>query len=192
MGMQTTEATQQNKPIGERNGNAVASIALLLRPSPSPAQPSQKAGVLAFITPNGLTVIRFADWSKIIRRAQQLRQQGVSATEIVAFVSQKARELEAKFGWLKRLWAARLQRVLRRLALQRGLPNRWDGKNEDWLILENFCFFAVPILTKSNRSPPESPADSVIKPSPSFITPSVPCLLRAPTFCCPAGVAGGG
>jgi hypothetical protein len=92
--------------------------------------------------------------------------------------------LEAKWGWLKRLWAARLQRVLRRFALQRGLPTRWDGKNDDFALPEAPCVFAaLQVSPKECRAPPDD-LDAPLKPvSSRWITPSTPSFCRAPNPC---------
>jgi hypothetical protein len=152
---------------------------------PSPAAPAGRktAGIIfAYITPDGITVIRFSAWRRIVQHAQQLRHKGASPTEVVAYITRKANELEAQFGWLKRLWAARLQRVLRRLALQRGLPKRWDKKDADFALPETLCLFAIlPMLPKECRALPDD-LDAPLKPlSPRWFTPSTPRAQRAPT-----------
>jgi hypothetical protein len=142
----------------------------------------QSAGISAYITPDGITVIRFSAWRRIVQHAQQLRHKGASPTEVVAYITRKANELEAQWGWLKRLWAARLQRVLRRLALQRGLPMRWDGKDSDLALPETLCFFAaLPVSPQECRAPPDN-LDASLKPSPSWLSPSTPSFCRAPNF----------
>jgi hypothetical protein len=151
---------------------------------PSPAAPAgrQSAGISAYITPDGITVIRFSAWRRIVQHAQQLRHKGASPTEVVAYITRKANELEAQWGWLKRLWAARLQRVLRRLALQRGLSMRWDGKDSDLALPETLCFFAaLPVSPQECRAPPDD-LDASLKPSPSWLSPSTPSFCRAPNF----------
>jgi hypothetical protein len=151
---------------------------------PSPAAPAgrQSAGISAYITPDGITVIRFSAWRRIVQHAQQLRHKGASPTEVVAYITRKANELEAQWGWLKRLWAARLQRVLRRLALQRGVPMRWDGKDDDFALPEALCLFAaLQVSLKECRVPPDN-LDASLKPSPSWLSPSTPSFCRAPNF----------
>jgi len=151
------------------------------------AAPAQryKAGVTAFITADGTTVIRFQCWSRIVKHAQRLRQQGASLTQVAAYLTRKARELDAKFGWLKRLWAARLQRVLLRKALQKGCAQRWDNKNDDDLLLSeaNCLFTALQVLMREYRAPPEltQPSDACLFVTSLFIAPSVPRSKRAPT-----------
>jgi hypothetical protein len=150
---------------------------------PSPAAPAGRktAGISAYIIPDGITVIRFSCWRCVVRNAQQLRHKGASPTEVVAYITRKANELEAQWGWLKRLWAARLQRVLRRLALQRGVPMRWDGKDSDLALPETLCFFAaLPVSPQECRAPPD--LDASLKPSPSWLSPSTPSFCRAPNF----------
>jgi len=151
---------------------------------PSPAAPAgrQSAGISAYITPDGITVIRFSAWRRIVQHAQRLRQQGAPPAEIAAYLTHKARELDTQFGWLKRLWAARLQRVLRRLALQQGLPMRWDGKDDDFALPEALCLFAaLQVSLKECRAPPDN-LDASLKPSPSWLSPSTPSFCRAPNF----------
>jgi hypothetical protein len=150
-------------------------------PSPAPA-PADGVGVVAFIAPDGTTVVRFSAWYRVVQHAQRLRQQGTPPVEIAAYLTRKARELEAQFGWLKRLWAARLQRVLRRLALQQGLSQRWDGKDDDLTLPETLCFFAaLQVSPKECRAPPDD-LDASLKPSPSWLSPSTPSFCRAPNF----------
>lgn len=147
------------------------------QPSPTPAL-TKSAGVVAFITPDGLTVIRFAAWTSIVRRAAQLCK---TPAEFAAYLRRKANELEARFGWLKRLWAARLQRVLRRLALQRGLPQRWDGKDSDLPLDEALDWLAALfVLPKEYRAPPDKMDAPLMPLSPLWSTPAIPRSLRAP------------
>jgi hypothetical protein len=82
------------------------------------------------------------------------------------------------------LWAARLQRVLRRFALQRGLPMRWDGKDDDFALPEALCVFAaLQVSPKECRDPPDD-LDAPLKPlSSRWITPSTPSFCRAPNPC---------
>jgi hypothetical protein len=124
--------------------------------------------------------MRFAAWTSIVRRAAQLCQ---TPAEFAAYLRRKADELEARFGWLKRLWAARLQRVLHRLALQRGLPQRWDKKDDDFALPETLCLFAaLPVSPKECRAPPDD-WDAPLKPlSPLWFSPSTPRTQRAPSF----------
>jgi hypothetical protein len=150
---------------------------------PSPAAPAGRktAGIFAYIASDGTTVIRFSAWRCIVQHAQRLRQQGAPFAEVATYLTHKARELDTQFGWLKRLWAARLQRVLRRLALQRGLPMRWDGKNDDMALGEALNLFAVlQVSPKECRAPPD--LDASLKPSPSWLSPSTPSFCRAPNF----------
>ena len=188
--MREIEAKQLKKPV---NGcsNEVAATAALLSLSASPAAaPAQRnlAGVVAFITPDGTTVIRFHCWSRIVKHAQRLRQKA-SSSEVVSYLTRKARELETKFGWLKRLWAARLQRVLLRKALQKGCAQRWDNKNDDDLLLPeaNCLFTALQVLMREYRAPPEltQAFDTCLFVTSLFIAPSVPRAVRAPTFALP-------
>jgi len=177
---------QQIKPTSE---SRVGDATLSPRFAPAAPAPAQRAGVVAFITRDGLTVIRFSYWALILKRAQHLRQKGASPAEIAAYLTRKSRELDAQLGWLKRLWAARLQRVLKRLALQRGLAQRWDGKENELLLPEAACLFAaLKMPVKECRSPPdfERPADAPLFVAFPFITPSVPRAERAPTFALPA------
>jgi hypothetical protein len=151
---------------------------------PSPAAPAGRktAGIFAYIASDGTTVIRFSAWRCIVQHAQRLRQQGAPPAEIAAYLTHKARELDTQFGWLKRLWAARLQRVLRRLALQQGLPLRWDGKDDDFALPEALCLFAaLQVSLKECRVPPDN-LDASLKPSPSWLSPSTPSFCRAPNF----------
>jgi len=194
--MREIEAKQLKKPV---NGcsNEVAATAALLSLSASPAAaPAQryKAGVTAFITADGTTVIRFHCWSRIVKHAQRLRQKA-SSSEVVSYLTRKARELETKFGWLKRLWAARLQRVLLRKALQKGFAQRWDNQDDDLPLSEANCLFtALRVLMREYRAPPEltQPSDACLFVTSLFIAPSVPRSKRAPTFALPAGVATSG
>jgi len=142
------------------------------------------AGIIfAYITPDGITVIRFSAWRHIVQHAQQLRHKGASPAEVVAYITRKANELEAQWGWLKRLWAARLQRVLRRLALQQRLPMRWDGKDDDFALPETLCLFAaLPVSPQECRAPPNLDTNLNLKPSSSWLSPSTPSLCRAPNF----------
>jgi hypothetical protein len=142
------------------------------------------AGVSVYIAPDGTTVIRFSAWRRVAQRAQRLRQQGAPFAEVATYLTRKANELETQWGWLKRLWAARLQRVLRRFALQRGLPTRWDGKNDDFALPEAPCVFAaLQVSPKECRAPPDD-LDAPLKPlSSRWITPSTPSFCRAPTPC---------
>ncbi|MFA0755973.1 MAG: hypothetical protein YPKNTGVA_001484 [Candidatus Fervidibacter sp.] len=152
---------------------------MLCVPSPAPA-PTGGVGVVAFIAPDGTTVVRFSAWRRVVQHAQCLRQQGASFAEVATYLTRKANELEAKWGWLKRLWAARLQRVLRRLALQQGLLRRWDGKDDDFTLPETLYLFAAsPVSPKECRAPPDD-LDASLKPSPSWLSPSIPRSLRAP------------
>jgi hypothetical protein len=151
---------------------------------PSPAAPAGRktAGIFAYIASDGTTVIRFSAWRRIVQRAQRLRQQGAPPAEVAAYLTRKANELETQWGWLKRLWAARLQRVLRRLALQQGLSQRWDGKDDDLTLPETLCFFAaLPVSPQECRAPPDD-LDASLKPSPSWLSPSTPSFCRAPNF----------
>jgi len=187
--MREIEAKQLKKPA---NGcsNEVAATAALLSLSASPATaPAQRnlAGVTAFITPDGFTVIRFACWSRIVKHAQRLRQQGASFAQVAAYLTRKSRELEAQFGWLKKLWAARLQRVLKRLALQKGVTQRWDGKEANLLLSEAPYFLAaLQGLPRECRAPPdpERPVDACFHPiAPCFVAPTqAPSAKRAPNF----------
>jgi hypothetical protein len=153
---------------------------------PSPAAPAGRktAGIFAYIASDGTTVIRFSAWRRIVQRAQRLRQQGAPPAEVAAYLTRKANELETQWGWLKRLWAARLQRVLRRFALQRGLPMRWDGKDDDFALPEALCVFAaLQVSPKECRDPPDD-LDAPLKPlSSRWITPSTPSFCRAPNPC---------
>jgi hypothetical protein len=170
------------KPTDKENEAVAAAgsprhTSMLCVPSPAPA-PADGVGVVAFITPDGMTVVRFSVWRRVVQHAQRLRQQGTPPAEIAAYLTRKARELDAQFGWLKRLWAARLQRVLCRLALQQRLPMRWDGKDNDFASPEALCLFAaLPVSPKECRAPPD---DASLK-SPFWSPPSIPRALRAPT-----------
>jgi hypothetical protein len=158
---------------------------LLCRHLPAAPAGRQTAGIIsAYITPDGITVIRFSCWRRVVQHAQQLRHKGASPAEVVAYITRKANELEAKWGWLKRLWAARLQRVLRRLALQREMPTRWDGKDDDLALPEALCVFAaLQVSPKECRAPPND-LDAPLKPlSPRWLTPAIPSFCRAPTPC---------
>jgi len=160
---------------------------MLCVPSPAPA-PTGGVGVVAFIAPDGTTVVRFSAWRRVVQHAQCLRQQGASFAEVATYLTRKANELETKWGWLKRLWAARLQRVLRRLALQQGLPTRWDGKDDDLPLGEALDLLAaLQVSLKECRAPPDD-WDASLKPSPSWLAPSTPSFCRAPNF----GAACGG
>jgi len=175
------------KPTDKENEAVAAEgsprhTSMLCVPSPAPAPPSG-VGVVAFITPDGMTVVRFSAWRRVVQRAQHLRQQGAPPAEIAAYLTRKAREWDAQFGWLKRLWTARLQRVLRRFALQRGVPMRWDGKDDDFALPEALCLFAaLQVSLKECRAPPDD-LDASLKPSPSWLSPSTPSFCRAPNFC---------
>jgi hypothetical protein len=177
------------RQMGKTNKNhgAVAACAsprytpFCAQPSPAPA-PADGVGVVAFIAPDGTTVVHFFAWYRVVQHAQRLRQQGAPPAEVAAYLTRKARELEAQFGWLKRLWAARLQRVLRRLALQQGLSQRWDGKDDDLTLPEALCVFAaLPVSPQECRAPPDN-LDASLKPSPSWLSPSTPSFCRAPNF----------
>jgi hypothetical protein len=174
--------TGQNKKLNEGDRNSVAFAHCPHLHLPAAPAGRQSAGVCAFITPNGTTVIRFSAWRRVVHHAQRMRQQGASPAEVTTYLTRKAHELEAQWGWLKRLWAARLQRVLRRLALQRGLPMRWDGKNADFALLETLCLFAaLPVSPQECRAPPDD-LDASLKPSPSWLSPSTPSFCRAPNL----------
>jgi len=182
----------------EQNGCGAAKTATVLHlASVVPlhaAAPAQRnlAGVVAFITPDGTTVIRLQCWARVVKHAQRLRQQGASFTQVAAYLTQKARELETKFGWLKRLWAARLQRVLLRKALQKGFAQRWDNQDDDLPLSEANCLFtALQVLMREYRAPPEltQPSDACLFVTSLFIAPSVPRSKRAPTFALPCGGA---
>jgi len=142
------------------------------------------AGIIfAYITPDGITVVRFSAWRRVVQRAQRLRQQGTLPVEIAAYLTRKARELEAQFGWLKRLWAARLQKIVRCLALQQKLSQRWDGKDDDLALPETLCLFAaLPVSPQECRAPPNLDTNLNLKPSSSWLSPSTPSLCRAPNF----------
>jgi hypothetical protein len=174
------KATAKIKQPNESRADAALSPRFT---SAAPAGRNSAGVISAYITPDGTTVIRFSAWRRVVQHAQRLRQQGASPAEIAAYLTRKARELEAQYGWLKRLWAARLQRVLHRLALQRGVPTRWDEKDDDFALPEAFCLFAaLQVSLKECRAPPD--LDALLKPlSPRWITPSTPSFCRAPTPC---------
>jgi len=184
MKMSATKVKQSRKQIGERGVAATAATAPLLPQSPAAAPARQKAGVFAYIALDGTTVIGFSAWRRVTQRANRLRQHGASPAEVVAYLTRKARELDAQLGWLKRLWAARLQRVLQRLALQQRLPMRWDGKDDDLTLPETLCLFAaLRISPKECRAPPND-LGTLLKPlSPRWLTPSTPSFCRAPNPC---------
>jgi hypothetical protein len=190
--MREIEAKQLKKPANGCSNEVAATAALLslsASPATAPAQRFKRAGVVAFITPNGLTVICFPFWARVVKHAQRLRQQGTSPAQVAAYLTRKSRELEAQFGWLKKLWAARLQRVLKRLALHRGVTQRWDGKEANLLLPEAPYFLAaLKMPIKECRSPPdfECPADALLFVASLFVAPSVPRAQRAPTFALPA------
>jgi hypothetical protein len=185
-----TKTTQKaNEAVAAEGSPRHASMLRVSSPAPAPRK---GVGVVAFIAPDGTTVVRFSAWRRIAQRAQQLRQQGASPVEIAAYLTRKANELESQWGWLKRLWAARLQRVLHRLALQRGLPQRWDRKDDDFTLPEASCVFAaLPMLPKEERAPPDD-LDTSLKPSPSWLSPSTPSFCRAPNFGAALWRCGGG
>jgi hypothetical protein len=175
-----TKTTQKANEAVAAEGSPRHTFTLRV-PSPAPA-PADGVGVVAFIAPNGTTVIRFSAWRRVVQHAQHLRQQGAPSAEVAAYLTRKANELETQWGWLKRLWAARLQRVLRRFALQRGLPMRWDGKDDDFALPEALCVFAaLPVSPQECRAPPDN-LDASLKPSPSWLSPSTPSFCRAPNF----------
>jgi len=180
--MAKTQSPKHDRKRPSRVGDAAFSPHCHL-----PAAPAGRktAGVIsAYITPDGTTVIRFSAWRRVVQHAQRMRQQEAPPAEVTAYLTRKARELEAQFGWLKRLWAARLQRVLRRLALQQGLPLRWDGKDDNFALPEAFCLFAaLQVSPKECRAPPDD-LDAPLKPlSSRWITPSTPSFCRSPTPC---------
>lgn len=177
--------TGQNGKLNEGDRNSVAFAHCPHLHLPAAPAGRQTAGIIsAYITPDGITVIRFSCWRRVVQHAQQLRHKGASPVEVVAYLTCKARELDAQFGWLKRLWAARLQRVLRRLTLQQGLSQRWDGKNDDLALPEALCLFAaLQVSPKECRAPPDD-LDAPLKPlSPRWLTPSTPSFCRAPNPC---------
>ena len=154
-----------------------------------PAAPAgrQTAGITAFITPDGTTVIRFQCWARVVKHAQRLHQQGASLAQVAAYLTRKSRELEAKFGWLKKLWATRLQRVLLRKALQNGEPVRFDEKQDKVIVNEQLSDDTEMIFPRPTRSPPElsQPANTCLFVASPFVTPATPRSLRAPTFGAP-------
>jgi hypothetical protein len=176
--------TGQNGKLNEGDRNSVAFAHCPHLHLPAAPAGRKTAGIIAYIASDGTTVVRFSAWRRVAQRAQRLRQQGASPAEVVAYLTRKANELEAQFGWLKRLWATRLQRVLRRLALQRGVPQRWDGKDNDLALSETLCLFAaLQVSPKECRAPPDD-LDAPLKPlSSRWITPSTPSFCRAPTPC---------
>jgi len=176
--------TGQNGKLNEGDRHSVAFAHCPHLHLPAAPAGRKTAGFSAYITPDGTTVIRFSAWRRIVQRAHQLRQQGASPAEVVAYLTRKANELEAQLGWLKRLWFARLQRVLRRLALQRGVPQRWDGKDDDFALPEALCVFAaLQVSPKECRAPPND-LDAPLKPlSPRWLTPAIPSFCRAPNPC---------
>jgi len=150
-----------------------------------PAAPAGRktAGITAFITTNGTTVIRFQCWAHVVKHAQRLRQQGTSPAQVAAYLTRKSRELEAKFGWLKKLWAARLQRVLLRKTLQNGEPMRFDEKQDKVIVNEQLSDDTEMIFPHPTRSPPEltQPSNAYLFVASPFVAPSVPRAQRAPT-----------
>jgi hypothetical protein len=184
----TTRHTNDGTAVAE---GSHCSTTLCAQPSPAAPAGRKSAGIFAYIASDGTTVIRFSAWRRIVQHAQRLRQQGAPPAEIAAYLTHKARELDTQFGWLKRLWAARLQRVLRRLALQQGLPLRWDGKDDDLALPETLDLFAaLPVSPKVCRAPPskrkakaEDAEDDADSHSERWFASVVPRLTRAPNFC---------
>ncbi|MFA0746760.1 hypothetical protein [Fervidibacter sp.] len=172
--------TQQSK---KRTTVAATTVALPLSPSAAPAQPTTEAGFIVF--PNGIRIPAELQVAPEPDKLEWHKGRLVPVKNFYEILQRKKRFLRrmARHLWLAYrrefigfsfFLTAVFQLVLQALRSSLPRPNRLET------LLDALLEQLLRLSQKANRSPPEKPADVARKPSPSWLSPTIPAFCRAP------------
>jgi hypothetical protein len=160
------------------------STTLCPQPSPAPAQSATEAGFTTF--PNGIRIPAEFQVAPEPDKLEWHKGRLVPVKNFYEVLQRKKRFLRrmARHLWLAYrrefigfsfFLTAVFQLVLQALRSSLPRPTRWET------FLDALLVQLLRLSQKTNRSPPEKPADIAHKPSSSWLSPSTPCVMRSPT-----------
>jgi hypothetical protein len=150
----------------------------------APAQPATEAGFTTF--PNGIRIPAEFQVAPEPDKLEWHKGRLVPVKNFYEVLQRKKRFLRrmARHLWLAYrrefigfsfFLTAIFQLVLQALRSSLPRPTRWET------FLDALLVQLLRLSQKTNRSPPEKPADIAHKPSSSWLSPSTPCVMRSPT-----------